>query len=185
MSPAHPASAHPVQAHLTRAQFDEALKAVGVDVTPVTVRRWSHENLVTPPQGATYRTQWPIESVGDAALIFTLREGDPLFTVTPVGVRLMLKLVRSMRTAATWKRFWKDDAERTVGDVTWRPKGDPMRHPTVVYGVGAYFNAIAGVHIREHRDVSFAWVKGQLKVTLGPAIGPAIDTAITLEGAQP
>ncbi len=144
----------------------------------MTVRRWSHENLLTPPQGATYRTKWPIESVGEAALIFMLREGDPLVTATPLGVRLLLKLVRAMQTnATTWKRFWKDDAERTVGDVTWRPDGDPMHHTLVVDGVTAYFKAIAGVHIREHRAISFEWVKGpdrheHLKCTVGP---PHVD----------
>jgi hypothetical protein len=161
---------------LTSAQFDEALKAVGVDVTPVTVRRWSHENLLTPPLGATHRTKWRIESVGEAALIFMLREGDPLVTATPLGVRLLLKLVRAMQTnAVAWKRFWKDDDERTVGDVTWHPHGDPLHHSLVIDGVTAYFKAIAGVHIREHRAISFSWVKGpdrheHLKCTLEPPL---------------
>jgi hypothetical protein len=138
-------------------EFDEKLRRLGIDAPSSTVRRWSHENLLTAPTGSTRRTKWPRCAVGEAALIHQLRSGNPLGVASKLGIDVTLTLVRGLVSGErSWDSLWKSD-EIVVNGVSWRPRRSPMLDTFLVDGAVAYFKALFDVPLSEPRHVRLEW----------------------------
>jgi len=138
-------------------EFDDALRRLGIDAPSSTVRRWSHENLLTAPTGSTRRTKWPRCAVGEAALIHQLRSGNPLATASKFGIDVTLLIVRSVAAGErAWDALWRHD-ELIVNGTVWRPRRSPVLDSFIVDGAVAYFKAVYDVPLIEPRAIRIEW----------------------------
>jgi hypothetical protein len=142
---------------VTAREFSNQVRHLGLTVTSSTIRRWSSEGLVAPPSGTTYAARWPVRALGDAALVFRLREGNPLYAATSDGVRVARALVDGLLDGALrWDRIWLPTTV-SLHNYEWQPGREQTVDTFLFDGVLAFFKGVAGVPLLKPVSASIEW----------------------------